>query len=165
MACCLKQEWNHQQPVLCTQPWFVSTIFALDALTSGTFLFPRRWSQATMRGQMPTEPDLAEAGASLLLSTRRGFYQGVSVDHLQLLGGNSNSVGPSQAVYEVGTDLSSQVMRLEYRKVGHFSPCLQTCFRSHSRSSVELKLVLWLLDAQFRVLLIQSPCSLIHKWT
>lgn len=39
-------------------------------------------------GLKPTEHDLARAGASFLLSARRGFYQGVSVDHLQPLGGN-----------------------------------------------------------------------------
>lgn len=169
MACCLKQEWNHHRPIVDTQHHFVSTIFAPDALASITFIFPLKMEPGHggrgAPGLKPTEHDLAQAGAGFLLSARRGYYQGVSVDHLQPLGGNSNNESPSQAVYKAGTDLFSHVMRLEYCKVGSFSPRLQTYSGSHSRSRVKLKLILWLLDSQFRALLIQIVCFLLHKWT
>ena len=58
-------------------------------------------------GQKPREHDLVEAGASLLLSKMRGFYQAVSVDHLHSLGGNSNKYKESlfHAVYKLGTHI------------------------------------------------------------
>lgn len=73
VACCLKQKWNHLQPIVYTQHLFYKhhLCFCFNPVI---FISPSKMDQWHSEAEEKLRKhDLAEAGASLLLYKMRGF--------------------------------------------------------------------------------------------